>query len=78
MARQKTLWGTVQNTGAGSMDLVILTYPVGNEFTEGELDADIRARQLKTRGAMECHLNTLRTRGYVRKGGNVRGWVRVK
>lgn len=78
MAREKTPWETVQNTAAGAMDLVILTYPVGREFTEDELKADIRARHLPTRGAMQRHLDTLRSRGFVRKGAKVRGWVRVK
>ena len=77
MSRIKTQWGTVENTGAGSMDIVIQSLPVGSEFTVEEIEFEIRARQLPTRGAMERHLDTLKKRGYVRKAGRVGAWKRI-
>ena len=75
MAREKTPWGTVVGTGAASIDIVVMGYPIGREFTEDEVDLEIRRRRLRERGAIRRHLETLRDRGYVRRSDN--GWRRI-
>jgi hypothetical protein len=76
MAREKTAWGTVVGTGAASIDAVVMDIPVGRQFTEDEVEAEIRRRGLPERGAIGRHLDTLQDRGYVQRRDG--GWRRVR
>lgn len=78
MAREYTDWGTVEGTGAASIDTVVMAWPVGHEFTEGEVESEIKRRGLPTRGAIRRHLETLRDRGYVQRSDRPQGWRRLR
>ena len=72
---ETTRYGSGIGTGAGSIDVVVMDIPVGREFTEAEVEAEVRRRGLPDRGAKGQHLRTLKERGYIRKTDN--GWARV-
>ena len=75
MAREMTSWGSGINTGAGSLDIVILDIPIGREFTEEEIAEEVRRRGLKERDAVYEHLYNRQEKGFVAKTDN--GWKRV-
>lgn len=74
--REKTAWGTVVGTGAASIDTVVMDFPLGRQFTEDEIESEVRRRRLRERGAIRRHLETLRDRGYIQKRDS--GWRRIK
>jgi len=75
MAREKTPWGTVADTGAGSIDIVMREFPLGREVSESEIVAAVRRKGLKERNAIPEHMGTLIKRGHVEKTDN--GWKRI-
>ncbi|HUY34242.1 MAG TPA: hypothetical protein VMV69_15960 [Pirellulales bacterium] len=75
MARETTVWGSDVNSGAGSLDIVILAIPKGREFTPEELAAEVRRRGLPERRAVREHLVNREKMGVVEKTPN--GWKRI-
>lgn len=75
VAREKTPWGTVTDTGAGAIDTVMREFPLGREVTEFEIIAAIKRKGLKERNAIPEHMRTLTERGHVAKTDN--GWKRI-
>lgn len=75
MAREKSAWGSDLNSGAGSLDAVILGMPRGQEFTPEELAVEVRRRNLPVRGAVREHLVNREKRGLVERTPN--GWKRI-
>ena len=75
MARETTAWGSDVNSGAGSLDIVILAIPKGREFTPEELAAEGRRRSLPAPGAIREHLVNREKIGVVEKTPN--GWKRI-
>ena len=75
MAKNQTPYGSGEGTGAASVDLVVLEMPLGREFTEAEVEDEVRRRGLPERGAVYEHLRALRNRGFLRKTDT--GWVRL-
>lgn len=76
MSREKTEWGTVVDTGAASIDIVVMVRPIGQKFTVDDVELEIRRRGLPERGAIREHLDTLRKRGYVERRDG--GWRRIR
>lgn len=75
MARETTPWGSSVNSGAGSLDLVILSIPQQQEFTPEELAAEVRRRGLPARDAVREHLINREKKGFLAKTAN--GWKRI-
>jgi hypothetical protein len=71
-----TPYGSTPGTGAASLDAVIADIPLGREFTEAEVRAEVRRRRLPERSAIGQHLRALKEREYLRRTG--KGWVRLK
>jgi len=74
-AEDSSPYGSGAGTGAASLDIVIREIPLGREFTEHELEQEVRARGLQERGAIREHLRSLEQRGHVQRSEN--GWKRV-
>lgn len=72
VSREYTHWGTVVGTGAASVDLVLME--TSTRLKVAEIAEEIMKRGFKQRGAIECHLNTLKRRGYIDRTSN--GWGR--
>lgn len=72
----RTVWGGSIGKGTGSIETVILDYPVGYEFTENQVRQEIKRQNLVNRGAIYQHLRTLSERGYIER--TAYGWKRLK
>lgn len=70
-----TPWGSGVETGAGSLDIVMLDIPLGREFTAAEIIDEVRRRGLPERGAVREHLVNREHRGFISKTAN--GWKRI-
>jgi hypothetical protein len=74
MQTERTRYGSALGTGAASLDIVVSDIPIGREFTEAEVAAEVHRRWLPERGAIGEHVRALRNRGFIRRTDN--GWVR--
>ncbi|MBP3958002.1 hypothetical protein J8F10_22330 [Gemmata sp. G18] len=71
--RAYTVWGTVSNTGASSIDIVLID--ASRPMSIREIEEEIRRRGLPERGAVSSHLNTLKKRGHIVNTPS--GWCRT-